>query len=73
MSQKRIRDFLQEMVYKVDNNLLSKEELENLGVFYITTKEKELYEEKEALTNLFLGWYIRSLLEEEKEKNTSLQ
>lgn len=68
----RIRDFLQEMIEKVDNKSLSKEELENLGVFYMTTKENFVYDEKEALSNLFLGWYIRSLANEEKEKNTSL-
>ncbi len=60
------------MLRKVECNSLTKEELENLGVFYLTTREKMVYEEKECLSNLFLGWYINSLSKEEKDKNTSL-
>lgn len=67
-----LREFLQEMMHKVETKSLTKEELENLGVFYLTTKDKTVYEGKESLSNLFLGWYINSLTEEEKDKNTSL-
>ena len=59
------------MIEKIETKTLTKEELENLGIFYLTTKGGMEYDEQKAISNVFLGWYVQNLLNEEKEKNIS--
>jgi hypothetical protein len=71
--QQNIKNFLKELVDDMENNKLNDDEIKLIGEFYmnykfknVVNKQQYLISEKNYTKYLCLGWYIYSIILNEK-------